>query len=155
MIDYLVPNFFINPSPDGSGGMHTKVERVCQAVSSTYRLQVSSDLSEMRSEFLLIEPLYFRMSQAFETENGIADLEALRAHPATKILYCSEMEVFRWTGQFRKELLEICDAVTCNSDYQASLFEALNIPNPHRLIDPIPADAFQPLPKRRWGGSQR
>ena len=85
MIDYLVPDFFINLSPDGSGGMHTKVERVCQAVSSTYRLQVSSDLSEMRSEFLLIEPLYFRMSQVFETENGIADLEALRAHPATKI----------------------------------------------------------------------
>ena len=138
--------------------MHTKVERVRQAVGSIYRLQVGSDLSEMRSEFLLIEPLYFRMSQMLQAEDGISSLEALRAHPATKILYCSEMEMFRWTGRFRKELLEICDAITCNSDYQASLFGALaakrgscfsdNITDVHRLIDPIPADAFQSLPKR-------
>ena len=148
MIDYLVPDFFITPSIENSGGMHTKVERVRQAVGSIYRLQVGSKLSEMQSEFLLIEPLYFRMSQTPGTEDIIDDLEALSAHPATKILYCSEMEVFRWTGRFRKELLEICDAVTCNSDYQASLFEALNITHTHRLIDPIPADAFQPLPKR-------
>ena len=158
MIDYLVPDFFISPSPDGSGGMHTKVERVRQAVGSIYRLHVGSDLSEMRSDFLLIEPLYFRMSQMFETEDDSEDLdfrdwsgrhlEALRAHPATKILYCSEMELFRWTGGFRKALLEICDAVTCNSDYQASLFKALGILNPYRLIDPIPADQFKPLPKR-------
>ena len=158
MIDYLVPEFFISPSPGGSGGMHTKVERVRQAVSSIYRIHVGSDLSEMQSDFLLIEPLYFRMSQIFETEEDSEDLnfrgwserylEALSAHPATKILYCSEMEPFRWTGRFRKALLEICDAVTCNSDYQASLFEALNITGPHRLIDPIPADEFKPLPKR-------
>ena len=148
MIDYLVPDFFIGPSTENSGGMHTKVERVHQAVGSVYRLHVGSDLAEMRNDFLLIEPLYFRMSQTLEAENGIEDLEALKAHPATKILYCSEMEVFRWTGRFRKELLEICDAVTCNSDYQASLFEALNIPTPLRLIDPIPADTFQPFPKR-------
>ena len=148
MIDYLVPQFFIDNDSYGSGGMHTKVERVRQAVSSIYRLHVDSDLSKMRSNFLLIEPLYFRMSEAFETENGIKDLDALRAHPATKILYCSEMEVFRWTGRFRKELLKICDAVTCNSDYQASLFEALNITDTYRLIDPIPADKFLPLPKR-------
>ena len=128
--------------------MHTKVERVRQAVGSIYRLQIGSNFSEMRNDFLLIEPLYFRMSQMLATEGNLEGLDALRAHPATKILYCSEMEVFRWTGRFRKELLEICDAVTCNSDYQASLFEALNITNTHRLIDPIPADAFQPLPKR-------
>ena len=148
MIDYLVPKFFIDSDAYGSGGMHTKVERVHQAVGSIYRLHVGADLSEMGSEFLLIEPLYFRMSQMLGTEDGIANLEALRAHPATKILYCSEMEVFRWTGRFRKALLEICDAVTCNSGYQASLFKALNITNPHRLIDPIPADKFLPLPKR-------
>ena len=148
MIDYLVPQFFIDSDSYGSGGMHTKVERVCQAVGSIYRLQVGSNLSEMRSDFLLIEPLYFRMSQMLTAEDAIEDLEVLKAHPATKILYCSEMEVFRWTGRFRKELLELCDAVTCNSDYQASLFRALNITDPHRLIDPIPADAFQPLPKR-------
>ena len=148
MIDYLVPDFFISPSMENSGGMHTKVERVRQAVGSIYQLQVGSNFSEMRNDFLLIEPLYFRMSQMLATEGGIEDLDALRAHPATKILYCSEMEVFRWTGRFRKELLEICDVVACNSDYQASLFEALNITDTHRLVDPIPADAFRPLPKR-------
>ena len=158
MIDYLVPEFFVNPSPDGSGGMHTKVDRVRRAVGSIYRLHVGSDLSEMQSDFLLIEPLHFRMSQMFEMEDDSEYpdfrgwskryLEALRAHPATKILYCSEMEVFRWTGRFRKALLEICDAVTCNSDYQASLFESLNITAPYRLIDPIPADEFKPIPKR-------
>lgn len=158
MIDYLVPDFFISPSPGGSGGMHTKVDRVRRAVSSIYRLHVGSDLSEMQSDFLLIEPLYFRMSQMFEEDDDSEDpdfrrwserhLEALRARPATKILYCSEMEIFRWTGRFRKALLQICDAVTCNSNYQASLFEALNIKDTHRLIDPIPADEFKPLPKR-------
>ena len=141
MIDYLVPEFFVSPSPGGSGGMHTKVDRVNRAASSIYQLHVGSDLSAMRSDFLLIEPLYFRMEDNF-------DLDALRLHPAKKILYCSEMEMFRWTGQFRKELLEICDVVTCNCDYQESLFRAVGIENPYRLIDPIPEEDFVPVEKR-------
>lgn len=140
MIDYLVPQFFIE-STGYSGGMHTKVARVKRAIRGTYRVHIGSDLSEMRSEFLLIEPLYFRMS-------GIDDLSELRAHPATKILYCSEMEMFRWTGRFRKALVEICDAVTYNCAYQASLLTGVGIQNPSRLIDPIPADEFQPLTKQ-------
>ena len=141
MIDYLVPQFFLEHHGTSSGGMHTKVDRVSRAAGEIYQLHVGSDLSEMRSDFLLIEPLFFRME-------GVWDLDALRLHPAKKILYCSEMEVFRWTGSFRKALLEICDIVTCNCDYQASLFTAVGIEDPYRLIDPIPADAFQPLPKR-------
>ena len=135
-----MPEFFIEQTV-GSGGMHTKVDRVRRALSSIYQMHVGSDLSAMRSGFLLIEPLYFRLT-------GFDDLDALRRHPATKILYNSEMELFRWAGGFRKELLKICDVVTCNSDYQASLFEALSINNPRRLIDPIPADAFKPLKKK-------
>ena len=140
MIDYLVPKFFAHLSPKHNGGMHTKVDRVRQAVGELYEIHVISDLSLMRSEFLLIEPFYFRMS-------GTNTLDGLRSHPATKILYCSETEVFRWTGRFRKELLEICDVVTCNCDYQASLSTAVGIQSPYRLIDPIPEDEFQPLPK--------
>ena len=140
MIDYLVPKFFAHLSPKHNGGMHTKVDRVRRAVGELYEIHVISDLSLMRSEFLLIEPFYFRMS-------GVDTLDGLRSHPATKILYCSETEVFRWTGRFRKELLEICDVVTCNCDYQASLSTAVGIQNPYRLIDPIPEDEFQPLPK--------
>lgn len=141
MIDYLVPQFFLEHHGTSSGGMHTKVDRVSRAAGEIYQLHVGSDLSEMRSDFLLIEPLFFRME-------GVWDLDALRLHPAKKILYCSEMEVFRWTGSFRKALLGICDVVTCNCEYQASLFSAVGIENPYRLIDPIPSDAFQPLPKR-------
>lgn len=121
--------------------MHTKVDRVRRAASSIYQIYVGSNLSEMRSDFLLIEPLFFRMTDQW-------DLSPLRSHPAQKILYCSEMEIFRWTGGFRKELLEICDVVTCNCDYQASLFGTVGIKNPYRLIDPIPAEEFKPLPKR-------
>ena len=142
MIDYLVPNFFAHLSTKHSGGMHTKVDRVRRAVSELYEIRVISELSSMRSEVLLIEPFYFRMS-------GVDTLDELRSHPATKILYCSETEVFRWIGQFRKALLEICDAVTCNCDYQASLLTAVGIQNPYRLIDPIPEDEFQPLTKHK------
>ena len=62
----------------GSGGMHTKIERVRQAASSIYQIHVGSDLSEMGSDFLLVEPLYFRFEDTF-------DLDALRVHPAKKI----------------------------------------------------------------------
>ena len=141
MIDYLVPEFFIDPPAGFSGGMHTKVKRVEEATRATYRIRVGSDLSKMRSDFLLIEPLYFRMEDNF-------DLDVLREHKATKILYCSEMELFRWTGGFRKAVLEICDAVTYNCYYQQNLFTALNIDYPYRLIDPIPENDFTPLPKR-------
>ena len=141
MIDYLVPEFFAHLSPKHNGGMHTKVDRVRRAVGELYEVHVISDLSSLRSDFVLIEPLYFRMS-------GISALDGLRSHPATKILYCSETEVLRWTGRFRKELLEICDVVTCNCDYQASLSTAVGIQNPYRLIDPIPEDEFQPLTKQ-------
>ena len=166
MIDYLVPDFFIRPSMDGSGGMHTKVDRVSRAVRSIYALHIGSDLSKMQSEFLLIEPLYFRMSgivrekppaqRDSQSDRDVSEgiLAELRAHPAIKILYCSEMEVFRWTGEFRKALLEICDVVTSNSDYQTALLEAVIPPKEgvrstlHRLIDPIPAAEFKPMPKR-------
>ena len=141
MIDYLVPDFFTHLSTEHSGGMHTKVDRVRRAVSDLYKIYITSDLSSLRSEFVLIEPLYFRMS-------GISSLNELRSHPATKILYCSEMEMFRWSGRFRKELLEICDAVTCNCEYQASLFTSVGIEDPYRLIDPIPEDEFRPLRKQ-------
>ena len=141
MIDYLVPDFFAHLSTKHSGGMHTKVDRVRRAVGELYKIYITSDLSSLRSDFVLIEPLYFRMS-------GVDLLDGLRSHPATKILYCSETEVLRWTGRFRKELLEICDVVTCNCDYQASLSTAVGIQSPYRLIDPIPEDEFQPLPKQ-------
>lgn len=141
MIDYLVPDFFAHLSTQHSGGMHTKVDRVRRAVSELYKIYVTSDLSSLRSDFVLIEPLYFRMS-------GVDSLDGLRSHPAPKILYCSETEVLRWTGRFRKELLEICDVVTCNCDYQASVSTAVGIRSPHRLIDPIPEDEFQPLTKQ-------
>ena len=141
MIDYLVPSIFTEQDSGRGGGMHTKVERVRRATGAIYQIHIGSDLSEMLSNFLLIEPLYFRMSEDY-------DLDALRAHDAKKILYCSEMEMFRWTGQFRKELLELCDVVTCNCDYQESLFRAFDIENPARLIDPIPEDDFAPLPKK-------
>ena len=55
MIDYLVPNFFLER--DGyNGGMHTKFERELCTVGSVYRAHVVSSLSTMRSDFLLIEP---------------------------------------------------------------------------------------------------
>ena len=139
MIDYLVPSFLLKTT--GSGGMRTKIERVRRAAASRYQMHAGSDLSAMCSDFLLIEPLYFRMEDNF-------DLEALRLNPAKKVLYCSEMEMFRWTGSFRKELLGICDVVTCNCDYQASLFRAVGIEDSHRLIDPIPENDFEPLPKK-------
>ena len=108
MIDYLVPKFFAHLSTKHSGGMHTKVDRVRRAVSELYKIYIISDLSSVRSEFLLIEPLYFR-------RNGVDALDELRSHPAlvsertTKILYCSEMEVFRWTGQFRNMIAQLTD----------------------------------------------
>ena len=140
MIDYVVPSFFTEQT-GYSGGMHTKVDRVQRAAGSIYRINVVSDISEIRSDFVLIEPLFFRMEERF-------DLDALRDHPAKKVRYCSEMEMFRWTGQFRKELLDICDVVTCNCDYQESLFTAVGIKDPYRLIDPIPESEFVPLEKR-------
>lgn len=87
MIDYVVPSFFTERRAY-SGGMHTKVDRVQRAAGLIYRINVVSDISQLRSEFVLIEPLFFQMEGNF-------DLEALRNHPAKKVLYCSEMEVFR------------------------------------------------------------
>ena len=162
MIDYLVPSYFLNFNvgaesgvSNPGGGMRTKILAV-QRASRHYWIKPQTDVSSLKSDFVLVEPLWFRESLgANVSEVGNVSLtperklELLSQYSAFKILYCSEMEMLRWSGSFRSAVLEVFDLVTYNCEYQRVLFDALGVRNMVLLHDPIDENLFKPSESKK------
>ena len=154
MIDYLVPQFFLNfdaKSQAGiknpSGGMRTKIRSVQKAMTGL-QMYTHTRVDTLKSKFVLVEPLFFRENLPDQPKEGpLGSLEKLDDYHGVKILYCSEKELLRMKGEFREKLLEVFDVVTYNCEYQARLWEAIGIKDVKLLADPIDCELFRPLSK--------
>lgn len=149
MLDLLYPVDMANYDPNQKsgilnpgGGMPTKLLSVIQVLSKRYIVNLIDTLADQRNDIIIIEPLTPRLlNQDFGEW-----LTALRACPAKKILFCSEMEVSRWAPNTLKEILEAVDIVTANTKYQERLIRTLSRGEclPVHLCDPIDASLFRP-----------
>ena len=148
MIDYLVPEFLVNFDPasnqgirNPAGGMRTKIKSVERA-STLYQLYLRTSVADLRSSFVLVEPIFFQGKQD-------EDVKLLSEYDGYKILYCSEMEVLRWPGEFRQRVIDACNLVTYCSDYHRRLLEAVDIKDMQLQTDPIDGTLFRPAPEKK------
>lgn len=156
MIDLLYPVYFETFDPNLSageknpgGGMATKVLSVKQVLSSRYLVNLVGDIRDVVSNVVVIEPLTPRLS--LEEKDFDEWLNQLKACSAKKILYCSEMEICRWSPNFFNEIVALVDVVTANTKYQESIIRTLSggKVNPAFLCDPIDEFLFQPLQPKK------
>ena len=155
MIDYLVPQFFLNFDAkvqagvkNPSGGMRTKIRSVQKAMTNL-QLYTHTRVETLKSEYVLVEPLFFRENLPEQPGYGpLGSLEKLDDYDGVKVLYCSEKELLRWRGDFREKVLDTFDVVTYNCQYQRRLWDAIGVKGSRLLTDPIDCNLFKPLPKK-------
>ena len=152
MIDYLVPKFFLGFDESSSvsmskpsGGMRTKIRSVYKSNAS---IRLCGSIEEIENEIVLIEPLFFREGgrwnpEGVTKESLVADLLKI---DTIKILYCTELEVLRWSGRFLQSVVGMADVITYNCEYQKNLFNMVDLKDLSYLIDPIDTDLFAPSP---------
>ena len=146
MLYYTSPDFvgyqpnFPPVSSHPSGGMSTKTTSVRNALSCEVVTDLNVLPEDARHQDLIVEPLAIKAPRNVpeELEQG-GDWEKLRSiergrietlmnYPGRKILLCSEMEVFRWTGVMRASVLEAVNhEVYASCHYQKHLLEAIGI----------------------------
>lgn len=152
MIDLMYPfnDEYDETQPAGTanpgGGMATKGIAVQEALSKWYHVNLIRDFKELTSNMLIIEPLTPRLLNRDMNEW----VEQLKACSAKKILYCSEMEIARWSPKTFADITEAVDIVTANTDYQKSIIRTLSAGQvkPYKLCDPINTKLFAPRKKK-------
>ena len=149
MIDLMFPLYLTAYNPNekagvnnSGGGMATKLLSVMNILSQRYVVNVVERFEDVTSEVLIVEPLTPRMLNLDMKEW----LDSLRTVTAKKVLYCSEMEVVRWSPSTLASILESVDVVTANTTYQKQIIWALSrgACYPLRLCDPIDDSLFRP-----------
>ena len=123
------------------GGTITKVYNLERAVPS---INITNNLGEVR-KFALVEALWFS-----ERGDELRDkrVEAYENLGAFKILWTSDMEVFRMPGHVRDRLFDASDVVGVLSEYAYQLIEPFT-PKVEMLYDPVDTDLFRPTEKQR------
>lgn len=135
-----------------SGGMRTKMT----AVSHALNCEIVTDPKKAQGD-LLIEPLSIKAPRQSESdletkkewrEREWERVKALQEYPYQKFLLCSEMEVLRWSGNLRTNLLKHIKKVFSVCRYQQDMLKSLGIPS-EIVYEPINEYLFYPSEKRK------
>ena len=140
-----------------TNGMRTRMS----ALHCALKMPVITEISEGTHGDLLIEPFAVKPTPnerkklaangwqktewyAIEDRNAkeICDYDR-----GKKYLICSEMEVLRWRGSLREQIINTVETVFTTCDYQETLLKALGITT-ERLAEPINEFMFYPSTKR-------
>ncbi|MDE0686178.1 MAG: hypothetical protein OXI63_24900, partial [Candidatus Poribacteria bacterium] len=157
VIDYLVPSFLMDgdlekpaSASNPSGGLRTKIHSVKMALQNQYQVNVCDSVEACEGNFLLIEPHCFHVETDHDRETKSQLIQEVHNHEAAKILYCSGVEVLRWSGNQVNRVGAAIDAVTANCPYLLNVLNVLNIEKPSvMLIDPVDEDFFSPAMEKQ------
>ena len=144
---YLTPNMYLTRRR--AGGMRTKTQAIKEAWSLFYNVDIASELdTELINlyDVILIELLGFRKKKKDKFD---AQIEALKASPAVKIVYGSDSEIFRWTGAELDALKQVVTAWIPNCPWQADYFMDFDVPVVDVVFEPINTDLFRPSEKQK------
>lgn len=142
-------NLYVRPESQAvGGGMAVKTQRILEALRLRYYTQITDEVEAIDAPVVIVEPLYFTLYNDDEEEpdkhwERLRQLGELAALGTKLILVCSEFEVMRWQPEFREGVLRTFDRITCNCQYQASMFGYFKVNPDAILCDPIPTDLFQ------------
>ncbi len=158
------PNYPVTGSHP-TGGMSTKMAAVevalnCQTVIDLKTLPEDIENEDL-SEDLIVEPLAIKaprnvpeeLEQGGDWDNlrGIERerIEEVAAYPGRKILLCSEMEILRWPGQMRMDVVAAVDEkVFASCYYQQTLMSAVGIQS-DVIYEPINEYLYYPGVKKQ------
>lgn len=157
VIDYLVPSYLINGNPEmptsasnPSGGLRTKIFSVKMALRDRYHVNICDSVETCEGNLLLIEPHCFHVETDRDQEAKSQLIQEIHDHEAVKILYCSGIEVLRWSGNKVNQVAAAIDAITGNSTYLLNLLKGLDINKPYiMLIDPVDENFFRPTTEKQ------
>ena len=157
MIDYLTQrrwfdyNPHIKPSAQvGGGGMGSKTFRVMEAMRIRYpsaRCIVNS--SEIRADFVLVEPARFSMKARDGDEDFeavLAGLKRYRSEGGRIIVYGSEKSMLKLEPDRCEAVKKVAHAFVANCRFQEDLFEHVGIDALGILCEPVPSNIFPNVP---------
>lgn len=153
MFSFLIPDKYIGFDPNKppsetnpSGGIATKYSRVKEAASQFWNIELISDVENLNTDILFIEPLWFALDNKDDNEFDQKIDSILNLDCKQVILYCSEMCIIKWPNQIREKICDRMDAITTCCQYHRRIFRYANVPVTHTLCDPVPEQQFKPNP---------
>lgn len=161
MFDLMFPVFQYDESQGAGttnpgGGMATKMKSLDKVLNERYFFNWINGFSQVTMPIVIIDPLVIRLNakrpQNMDLNAWTAKwVEDLSNCPAKKILYCSEMEIARWSPKTFAAVIENVDIVTANTNYQKELIWTLANGQcyPHHLCDPIDEEFFHPAASKK------
>ena len=154
MIDYLTCPMWLRydltilPEKQGfGGGMPVKTQRVLEVLGRRYFVRGISEVSEATAPLMVIEPLYFNMLE--DHEDPYQKLSELKAHPAKKLLYCSEMGFYGWIHLCGMGFYRVWMRSPVIVYIRRRCFKYIGVKPDSILTDPIPCHIFKPSENRK------
>ena len=141
---YITPTQYT--STKRTGGMGTKTEALRAAWSENYLIDVSDDVILDDLEFydiIMIELLGFRNRDFSEK------VKNLKKSKIPVVVYGSDSELLRWTGNELDALAEVVTFFIPNMEWQADYFRDFDLPVSDIVYEPIDCDLFRPAPEKQ------
>ena len=160
-IDYLVPNIFTNfdlqAVRNAGGGMSPNVNARFNALRQYYDVRLISDVDAMKSDFCLVESLWFSLSRDWGEKPHYSQSELHKRHadrmkkfyetPCVKVVTCCELELARIPWWSQAKVKHFPAGVVVNVPYLFPIIEALGIMPIGYLCDAVDPYLFKPAKK--------
>ena len=141
---YLTADFYKRAK--FAGGMGTKTKAIQEAWTPPHYIEVNSTINEETAalyDVVMIELLGLRNDGKLEER-----IKQLKRLEIPKVVYGSDSELFRWTGQERDALSDIVSLWIPNMEWQGGYFRDFDFAVTEVVYEPINTDLFKPYPKR-------
>ena len=134
---------------NSGGGMSSLVNAFISVLSNRYRIRTVTTLSEIGSDYVIIDAVFFGCLDArgsYQFAELAEQLTAVkRKSPDRKmLLWCAEKTFLRMPPVHREAILSCMDAVVVTDPYIENLFKAINVVPIGYLCDCINPDVFRP-----------
>ena len=131
------------------GGMGTKTKALQAAWGVDHKVETASELDSelmLNYDVIIIELLGFRKKNK---EKWDARIETLKSCNAPILVYGSDSEIFRWTGEELDTLKALVNLWIPNMEWQGNYFRDFDLPVSDIVCEPIDCDLFRPSDTRK------
>lgn len=138
---YITPKYY--HSNHKKGGMGTKTHAIKNAWGKFFDIEVSDRVifdQHQDADFIMIELLGLRNKNGLE--DRITELKAMKN--TRKVVFGSDSEIFRWTGNELDALAEVVDLWIPNTRWQANYFADFGLLVTDIVSEPTDTALFRP-----------
>ena len=135
---------------NSGGGMACLINATKAALMERYSVNICTDLSEVQSDFILMDALFIGNASVYQQRDMLPVLEEFRSKnpDTTIILWCAEKTIFRLKPKQLYDLKEFVNGIVVTDPYLWNLCKAINVTPIGYLCDAIDPNLFRPSPKQ-------